>query len=117
MLLGFGFLALVFGGVFRSVQVAAVLAGIGGGIAALAVVMPPVAAPVYIVWDTVTRGIGWFNTRVILVVLFYVAVAPTGLVLRLFGKDPLARRRDATEGTYWSDRTRRVEKERYERQF
>lgn len=118
MVLGFGALALVLGLlILRSPQVALFLAGIGLGCAALALVVPPVAAPIYIVWDTITRGIGWVNSRLILAILFVLAVIPMGLLLRLLGKDPLELTIDRGQPSYWHDRDRTIDPERYERQF
>jgi hypothetical protein len=51
-------------------------------------------------WSLLGRVLGWFNTRVILTVVFFVIFAPAGLILRLLGKDPIARRRDATARSY-----------------
>lgn len=38
---------------------------------------------------------------VVLGVLFFVAVTPTGLLMRVFGKDPLRLRRDPAAASYW----------------
>jgi hypothetical protein len=40
-----------------------------------------------------------------LALLFVVAVVPTGLVLRLLGKDPLRLRFDPAAPSYWQRRT------------
>lgn len=32
---------------------------------------------------------GWINTRIIMVLLFYLLISPIGLIMRLFGYDPL----------------------------
>jgi hypothetical protein len=37
--------------------------------------------------------------------IFYVTVVPTGLLMRLLGKDPLRLRRDSQAQSYWIDRT------------
>ena len=41
---------------------------------------------------------------VILHLIYWGAIAPTGLVLRLLGQDPLRLRFDAAAATYWIDR-------------
>ena len=117
MVLGFGGLALILGLLTRSVTVALWLGGIGGGAALLAIALPPVASPLYMVWHTVTGAIGWVNSRLILGLLFYSVFSLTGLLLRAVGKDPLARKARPTGETYWSDRDRAIDKDRYERQF
>lgn len=117
MVLGFGGLALILGLLLRSPTVALWLAGIGGGAALLALAVPPVAAPIYMVWHTVTGAIGWANSRLILGLLFYTVFSITGVLLRVFGKDPLERKLDPAQRSYWSDRDRTIRKDRYERQF
>jgi Saxitoxin biosynthesis operon protein SxtJ len=37
--------------------------------------------------------------------IFYSTVVPTGLLMRLFGKDPLRLRRDPAAASYWIDRS------------
>ncbi len=65
-----------------------------------ALLMPSMLRPVYTTWMKIGHGIGWVNTRIILGVLFYVLVLPMGLVMRLFGGDPMARKRDASATSY-----------------
>lgn len=117
MVLGFGGLAILLGLLLRNAVVAGWLAGIGGGTALLALVLPPVAAPIYMVWHTVTGAIGWVNSRLILGILFYCVFTPVGLILRVIGKDPLVRKAKPDTESYWSDRDRTIDKDRYERQF
>lgn len=117
MVLGFGGLAILLGLLTRNINVALWLAGIGGGAALLAVVLPPLAAPIYLVWHTVTGAIGWVNSRLILGLLFYTVFTITGLLMRIVGKDPLHRRLAPPGESYWTDRDGTINKDRYERQF
>lgn len=39
--------------------------------------------------------------RLVLVFLFWLVIAPAGILLRLLGKDPLALKRSADATTYW----------------
>lgn len=85
---------------------------------ALRLTMPMALRPLYVAWMIFGSALGWINTRVLLGVIFYVVLTPTGLVLRLFGKDHLGVKLDRTAATYWiarppSDRGR----ERYEQLF
>ena len=43
---------------------------------------------------------GWINTRIILLLLFYVVLLPVGLVMKVFGADPLRRKTDPTVQSY-----------------
>lgn len=57
----------------------------------LALVLPMSLKLFYRVWMTIGFCLGWVNTRIILSVMFYIIIFPTGVVMRLLGKDPLAR--------------------------
>lgn len=56
-----------------------------------ALVLPMSLKPIYRVWMTIGLCLGWVNTRIILSIMFYLIILPTGAVMRLFGKDPMAR--------------------------
>jgi hypothetical protein len=51
-------------------------------------------------WWRLARALGHVNARVLLTLLFVLVLVPLGLVWRLTGKDPLARRRTGWPG--WS---------------
>ena len=65
-----------------------------------ALLMPSVLRPIYATWMKIGHAIGWVNTRIILGVLFYVLVLPMGLIMRLFGKDPMAREMNKSISSY-----------------
>ncbi len=65
-----------------------------------ALLTPSVLRPVYTVWMKIGHAIGWVNTRIILGVIFYVLVLPMGLLMRLFGNDPMARKLDKSVSSY-----------------
>jgi len=61
---------------------------------------------------------GWFNTRLILIILYYLLFTPIGLVMRLFGKDLLNKKIDREAESYWIPRKKEpFDRKRYERQF
>jgi hypothetical protein len=49
-------------------------------------------------------AIGEAVSPIVLRLLFYVAVMPVGLLMRVPGKDPLRLRRDPDAASYWIDR-------------
>jgi hypothetical protein len=57
-----------------------------------ALLLPSLLAPIYKGWMGVGHVLGWINTRIILGVIFYALLLPIGLLMRLFGKDPMARK-------------------------
>lgn len=65
-----------------------------------ALLLPTTLAPVYRFWMALGHGLGWVNTRIILGIMFYLIVLPTGLIMRILGKDPLMRKFDKTGKTY-----------------
>ena len=73
---------------------------VAGIFVAFALVWPRALAPVLRGWMKVGHALGWVNSRIILSVLFFGVVLPLGLLMRLFGKDPVARRRDASATSY-----------------
>ncbi len=79
---------------------------------------PIILRPVFKLWLKVAHAIGWFNTQLLLSIVFILIFIPTGLVMRLFRKDPMKRKLLA-EGTYWEpyELEGLKDKKRYERQF
>jgi len=65
-----------------------------------AIFIPRVLGPVYTNWMKIGHAIGWVNTRIILGLLFYVLVLPMGLIMRLFGNDPMARKVNKSASSY-----------------
>lgn len=64
---------------------------VGGVLLVWALVLPMSLRPVYRVWMTIGQCLGWINTRIILSIMFYLIILPTGAFMRLFGNDPMAR--------------------------
>jgi len=77
-----------------------VTAPIGGTLILWALVDSSSLVYVYKPWMFLAEKIGWFNTRLIMLLLFYVMIFPTGLLMRLFGKDPMARKFEKTALSY-----------------
>ena len=79
---------------------------------------PNVLRPVFNLWLKIAHAIGWFNTQLLLSIVFILVFIPTGLIMRLFRKDPMKRKMLA-EGTYWEpyELEGLKDKNRYERQF
>ena len=74
--------------------------------------------PAYEMWMKVAHIIGAVVTTGILTLVFFLVFFPTGLVLRLFGKDHLERKIDLKIASYWHKRQQHpFSKERYQQQF
>jgi len=55
---------------------------------------------VYKPWMFIAEKIGWVNTRIIMAIFFYVIIMPIGFMMRLSGKDPMARKFEARTQSY-----------------
>ena len=82
----------------------------------LAIVFPAGLKPIYRAWMTFGDVAGWLNTRVILLLLFYVVVLPVGLIMKIFGSDPLHRKADPSMESYRITATA-VDKKHMERPY
>ena len=84
----------------------------------IAISIPAVLKPVYWIWMIFAIILGWFMTRLILSLLFYVIFTAIGLTLRFFGKQFLELRWDKSKESYWNFRTNEhLQNENYEKQF
>jgi len=95
---------------------AEILAGIGTVLVALGAFKPKLLKAPSALWWRFARVLAWINARVLLTLLFFAALMPAGIVRRLAGWDPLARRRDGWAG--WSPHPPRyADPKHYNRMF
>jgi hypothetical protein len=97
----------------RTAAILGVLAAVAG---LLGLVAPGVLRPIFVGALIVAFPIGWVVSRVILVVLFVLAITPVGLLFRMRGRDVLGLRRRATE-SYWVPKAGASDLNSYFRQF
>jgi hypothetical protein len=93
--------------------------GVPGALLVLGgLVVPRWLAPVERGWMRFAVVVGAFNARIILGLAYYVVITPVGVVMRLFGRDPLDRRL-GTGDSYWRKRPPQppATRERYARQY
>ena len=82
------------------------------------IAIPFTLRPIFWVWMTFATILGWFMTRVILSLLFYVILTPIGLIARLFGKQFLGLKMDRSKQSYWNMKTVEASNtQNYEKQF
>jgi hypothetical protein len=74
------------------------LGGIGVVLLLLGLTYPPLLKYPSAAWWKFSRALGYVNSRVLLSLFFFLVLAPVGLVWRITGKDPLARRRQSWYG-------------------
>ena len=63
--------------------------GLGGALVLAGAIWPPALYWPYRIWMRIGLSLGWFNTRLILTLLFILVVTPIGLFKRMFGRDSL----------------------------
>ncbi len=82
------------------------------------IILPNLLKPLNKVWMTLAIILGWFMSRVILFILYYVIITPIGFFLKLIGKDFLHLKIDKNSQSYWEIREKKItEQIDYERQF
>ncbi|MBL8341498.1 MAG: hypothetical protein JNL30_08520 [Rubrivivax sp.] len=74
------------------------------GFAVVAVALPRLLAPLNRVWMKFGLLLAAVISPIALGILFYVVFTPIGLLMRLFGKDPLKLARDQDATSYWVPR-------------
>jgi hypothetical protein len=62
-------------------------------------------------WTRLGLALGWLNTRVILTLLFAISIVPVGLVMRLCGRDRMARKLDPGSASYRVPSRQRADKD------
>jgi len=94
------------------------LFGIGLIFIILAFILPKWLKPLHTVWMMLAFFLGYFMSRILLSLLFYLVLTPIGFILKLFGKDILKTKLAPDADTYWIKRTRKdMKKEDYDRLF
>ena len=80
--------------------------------------MPIILKPFYSIWMYFAVVLGWFMTRLILMILFYFILTPIGLVGKLFGQNFLGNNFNSSSKSYWNLRDSKSEiNQDYEKQF
>jgi len=79
----------------------------------------PVFRMIYRAWIAISITIGYFVSRVILSLIFFLLITPMGLIFKVIGKDPMERKIDPGAESYWQKRAEETGTsiERYEKQF
>lgn len=92
--------------------------GTGAVVMCLELSAPRMLKYVYSVFLKTAHAIGWFNTRVILIIIYFLLVTPIAVMMKIFGKDPLNRKIERNILTYWVKRpVPKALKEQLEKQF
>ena len=79
-------------------------------------VWPAGLKPVYRVWMTLAVILGYFVSRILLSVIYYLVVTPIGLIMRLIGKDLLDLKLKDRD-SYWHVRDDEYDPKRTEKMY
>ncbi|MEW6711028.1 MAG: SxtJ family membrane protein, partial [Candidatus Riflebacteria bacterium] len=71
---------------FKGETIRAWAAVISTALIAPAIFFPPLLELPFRVWQVIGHALGWLNTRIILSVLYFAAIVPVSLVLKIFGR-------------------------------
>ena len=70
-------------------------------------VVPTALKPLYSVWMKFAEKLGWFNTRVLLGIMFYGIFTPFSFIMKIFGKKPLHCQFEKQAQSYREDKSPR----------
>ena len=98
-----GLLPMVFRG--HSPRIWAIV--LGFLLAAAALVWPAGLGPFFRLWMRLAELLGWVNTRIILLLVYYAVIVPIGWILRMTGKDLLRLRLEPGSQSYRIVRSKR----------
>ncbi len=93
-----------------------IAAAVGLGLAGTAVIWPRGIKPLFLGMSLLALPIGIVVHEVTMVVMFFGVFVPLGLVFRLIGRDPLAKRIDRNAASYWLPKKRPRDAASYFRQ-
>ena len=77
----------------------------------VALAAPGSLLPLNRLWAHIAHRVGLFSNALLLGLFFFLFVLPLGLIIRLFGKDPMVRAIDAEAETYWTPVGRQCDRE------
>jgi hypothetical protein len=70
----------------------------------IALASPAMLAPFNKLWGRLGLFLGRIVNPIVLGIMFFGIISPTGLIMRLFGKDPLLLRLEPSKKSYWISR-------------
>ena len=115
LLIGFGVIGAL---VFWKVSAGAALWvwGTATTIAILALTVPNLARPFYLVWMGLAWVMGSVMSRVILTIIFYLVITPAALVFKMLRRDAL-RVKKTQQTSYWNNHDEISDPKSYEHLF
>jgi len=88
-----------------------------GIVALIGLAAPKTIKPFFVGSLYATFPIGWVVSHLLLMTAFYLIITPIGLLMRLFGYDPMKRKLDRDAKSYWISRDPNINFKRYFKQY
>ena len=85
--------------------------------AAVAILLPALLAPLNRAWAKFGLFMHKIVNPILMGLIFFLTILPTGLIMRLLGKDPMHRKLDPQAESYWINRNESVGNEFFDNQF
>lgn len=73
----------------------------GGFFLLSGILVPNILYPIEWIWMKLAFIFGYIMTRIILTIVYYLAVTAIGLIRRIFSRDPLDMKIDKSSDSYW----------------
>lgn len=102
---------------FRGEPPRSALATVAGVLLVLALLAPSVLHRPNLLWMKLGAALGHVTSQIVLALVYLVAVIPTGIYMRMRGRDPMRRAFAPTAPTYWIDRSPASDVSHWRRQF
>jgi len=80
-------------------------------------IFPPLVRPVFVVMMAVALPIGFVVSTVLMLIIYFLIMTPIGLVMRVFGYDPMRMRPAAGAESFWIERPPSSDVRRYFKQY
>lgn len=98
-------------------NVLSVLAIAAGSLIVVYYLVPPLQRPLYRGWMFSVMPIGWIVSHLLLSVIYYLLLTPIGLIMKAVGYDPMRRKLEPNRETYWVNRQKSEDPQRYFKQY
>ncbi len=94
------------------------LLSIAGFLFIFGLILPKILWPLQKIWMGIAVVIGYFISRIILTLFFFLIITPAGWFLKLLGKDLLNLKINNQTDSYWIEKEKKeFSQDRYEKQF
>jgi hypothetical protein len=80
-------------------------------------IFPPLVRPVFVVMMAVALPIGFVVSTILMLIIYFLIMTPIGLVMRLFGYDPMRMRPAAGAERFWIEGPPSSDVRRYFKQY